>query len=421
MLRRASPQHTGTLRILAEIGRAQAPSGVIGNPSGGASGGSCGEGGVRPIPGSGSARKRDGWSLSRRLENARRETVVEGPIGGSGPIPKAAEHRPFGPIRRTRYRTEKWTNQPEPSNESAGIDVRGRSYTEVGAGLESISRMTGRSRTSIPPPEPNRNPSVSDPQHSIEGDPANAEDVRPMLRRDVLGSALRAMAIGGIASAGLIGCATTTRRTGSLPDPDLPGSTAVAGGSRRRMAAPAAPEVSAGMAGVLARSQWTTSRPNYRGMEKQQKLRAVTIHHDGLGKALGTSGITATKARLTLIRNSHVGRSRNWADIGYHYAIDRGGRIWECRPLGYQGAHVRGHNDGNIGILVMGDFDLERPSNAQLRALGTHVNALCLSFGIDKGRGGVKTHKEWASANTACPGRYLQPKVNSLRANGFRV
>ena len=195
----------------------------------------------------------------------------------------------------------------------------------------------------------------------------------------------------------------------------------VAGSSRRNLPEPAAPKPSAGMAGVLTRAEWTSARPNYRGMEKQGRLRFVTIHHDGLGTALGTSGLSATKARLSLIRNSHVGRSRNWADIGYHYAIDRAGRVWECRPLAYQGAHVRGHNDGNIGILVMGDFDIEKPTRAQLRALGTHVNALCLSFGIQKGGGGVKTHKEWSSAKTACPGRYLQPKVSSLRARGFVV
>ena len=30
-------------------------------------------------------------------------------------------------------------------------------------------------------------------------------------------------------------------------------------------------------------------------------------------------------------------------DVGYHYAVDRAGRVWECRPLTWQGAHVRNH------------------------------------------------------------------------------
>ena len=240
-------------------------------------------------------------------------------------------------------------------------------------------------------------------------------------RRIVLGSALKAIAIGGLAAGGIVGCASTTRMLRTLPDPDLPSSGSVAGSSRRRLEV--RPEVAtpSGMPGVLARSSWTSARPNYRGMDQQQRLRHVTIHHDGLGKPLGSSGLAATKARLDLIRRSHVGKTRNWADIGYHYAIDRAGRVWECRPLAYQGAHVRGHNEGNIGILVIGDFDLERPSAAQVRALGGHVNALCLSFGIPKSQRGVRTHKEWPSAATACPGKYLQPKVNTLRAQGFRA
>lgn len=253
-----------------------------------------------------------------------------------------------------------------------------------------------------------------------EIDPAGStpEGVR---RRIVLGSALRAMAIGGMAAGGLLGCTATTRMLRTLPDPDLPSTGSMAGSSRRRLEV--TPEVKApeAMPGVLARSTWTSARPNYRGMDQQQRLRHITIHHDGLGKPLGSTGMAATKGRLDLIRRSHVGRTRQWADIGYHYAIDRAGRVWECRPLTYQGAHVRGHNEGNIGILVIGDFDLERPTSAQLRALGGHVNALCLSFGIPKTRTGVRTHKEWPSASTACPGKYLQPKVNALRAAGFRA
>lgn len=179
---------------------------------------------------------------------------------------------------------------------------------------------------------------------------------------------------------------------------------------------PKSPE---GLPGVLARRSWEpASRPNFKGMDAQKRLRCVTIHHDGLKTPLRSSGLKASKARLDLIRRGHVDHN-GWADIGYHFAIDRSGRIWECRSLAYQGAHVRGRNEGNIGILVMGNFDIESPSSAQLRALCGHVNAICLSQGISKKQ--VRTHREWASAATACPGRNLQPKVNTLRARNFRV
>ena len=270
---------------------------------------------------------------------------------------------------------------------------------------------------------------LRDPKSRHEGEDDGRPDIDPkggsnedgVRRRIVLGSALRAIAIGGIAAGGMIGCASTTRMLRELPDPDLPRGRSVPGTSRRRLEVDPEVESPAKVPGVLSRDAWTSARPNYRGMDRQKRLRYVTIHHDGLGKPLGSAGLAATKARLDLIRRSHVGKTRQWADIGYHYAIDRAGRIWECRPITYQGAHVRGHNEGNIGILVMGDFDLEKPSSGQLRALSGHVNALCLSLGIPKNQRGVRTHKEWPSAATACPGRHLQPKVSSLRARGFRA
>ena len=251
-------------------------------------------------------------------------------------------------------------------------------------------------------------------------------------RRMILGSALRTLAIGGLAAGGIVGCASTTRMLRSLPDPDLPrGGTGSTGGSRRRL--DVTPEVAApaGVSGVLARNSWTadrsTYRPNYGRMDQQKSLRCITIHHDGLDQSrhpYGSSSRTAAQTRLKTIHSGHVGHN-GWADIGYHFASDRGGRVWECRPIAYQGAHVRHHNEGNIGILVMGNFDVQRPTSAQIRALGAQVNALCLSFGIpktfDRRRGvGVCTHKEWGAA-TACPGRNLQPKVDTLRARGFRT
>ena len=237
-------------------------------------------------------------------------------------------------------------------------------------------------------------------------------------RRDVLGSTLRALALGGVASAALIGCATTTRRAGRLPDPDFP-AVGPSGGRASLAFEPALEKVRA-KSNTIARVHWAKGAPNPRGMNSQAPLKYITIHHDGLPTPLASDKSGPSKARLELIRTVHV-RDRNWADIGYHYAIDRGGRIWDCRPLNYEGAHVKSHNPGNIGILVLGNFDLEKPASLQLRSLCTQVNALCLSYGIPKTKAKVRTHCEWASASTACPGRYLQPRFSSLRARGFRV
>ena len=147
------------------------------------------------------------------------------------------------------------------------------------------------------------------------------------------------------------------------------------------------------------------------------RLSDITIHHDGLAKPLARSSESASKARLDLIRRAHVGKG--WSDIGYHFAIDRGGRVWQCRPLAWEGAHVRSHNPGNIGILVMGNFEVERPTRQQLAALNSFVNMTRRSYGIPVAN--VRTHREWQGAATSCPGKYLQPKVRDMRSRDFRV
>lgn len=52
------------------------------------------------------------------------------------------------------------------------------------------------------------------------------------------------------------------------------------------------------------------------------------------------------------IRGWH--KKRGWSDIGYHYVVYRDGSVHKGRPLWKQGAHVRGHNRGTVGICYIG-------------------------------------------------------------------
>lgn len=233
-------------------------------------------------------------------------------------------------------------------------------------------------------------------------------------RRSILAGMAR-LAVGGLAvGGGLVGCASSVRQV-ARPMPDLPESAPLRTPSRTVVTA--RPDAKT-LPGVLARRTWTTAQPTTRSMRRNPgRLSDITIHHDGLGTPLATSSERASKARLDLIRRAHVGKG--WSDIGYHFAIDRGGRVWQCRPLEWEGAHVRSHNPGNIGILVMGNFEIERPTRQQLDALNSFVNMSRRTYGISVAR--VRTHREWQGAATSCPGKYLQPQVLAMRSRSFRV
>ena len=148
-------------------------------------------------------------------------------------------------------------------------------------------------------------------------------------------------------------------------------------------------------------------------MDRMTPIRYITIHHDGMDPFYGTHRQDVAE-HIESIRQLH--RRKGWGDIGYHYAVDRAGRVWEARPLGYQGAHVKDHNPGNIGIVVLGNFEQQQPSDRQLAAVQNHVALLMNAFRVPTRR--VQTHQEWQGAATVCPGSQLQVYLEKLRLSG---
>ena len=64
---------------------------------------------------------------------------------------------------------------------------------------------------------------------------------------------------------------------------------------------------------------------------------------------------------------------RGYNDIGYNFAIDAFGRIWEARAGGVDapvsGAHAGGYNFVSTGVVILGTFIGVLPSPAALAAL----------------------------------------------------
>jgi hypothetical protein len=177
-----------------------------------------------------------------------------------------------------------------------------------------------------------------------------------------------------------------------------------------------APPPETGCPRILVRSDWGAARtlPNHDPMGKVSR---ITIHHSAMGVE-EEAPIEEVKAKLRLIQASHTGY-KGWADIGYHFIIDCSGRVWEGRPLEYQGAHAGNNemNRGNIGICVMGNYDLQKPAAQQIDSLERLVAHLMKEYRIPLRR--IYTHKEmndlYGRGFTDCPGTNLQREVTAMR------
>lgn len=175
---------------------------------------------------------------------------------------------------------------------------------------------------------------------------------------------------------------------------------------------PTAPTTSGGPPGLIARSRWAGDSPVASLMNRMTAIKWITVHHDGMDPFFA-SDEGSSRARLESIRRAH--RGKGWGDIGYHYVIDRNGRLWEGRPIGWQGAHVKDQNPGNIGVMCMGNFDRQAPSHAQLVTLNRQLGWLMRTHRV--GLTAVRTHQEWPGAATACPGINLQRHMVAARNN----
>ena len=230
-------------------------------------------------------------------------------------------------------------------------------------------------------------------------------------RRQALAASIGAMM--------LTGCKANQSTYGSRPGvawPDGYPARPTPGTGHRIIAAPpthavpdpvAAPQPTGVRA--IARNQWSTGGPVQAQINPMNGIRKITIHHEG-SRVISFTGQRDTADHLDKVRKSHV-NGNGWADIGYHYIVDRAGRVWEGRPIRYQGAHVRRNNENNVGVMVLGNFDRQSPSQQQLNALFDTVKRLKQQHRITARD--IKSHQEINA--TACPGRNLQRHMEALR------
>ncbi len=136
----------------------------------------------------------------------------------------------------------------------------------------------------------------------------------------------------------------------------------------------------------------------------------VTVHHSAT--SFTDTELEPTIEHIRSIRTAHL--RNGWNDIGYHFVIDPAGRTWIGRSVLEQGMHVRDMNQGNIGVLVLGNFMEHELPQAAADSLEVILNRLCTSYSIP--RESVKTHREWSP--TACPGQSLQAFVEEFRVSG---
>ncbi len=119
---------------------------------------------------------------------------------------------------------------------------------------------------------------------------------------------------------------------------------------------------------IIARRAWAGALPAL-VVPAYGDVQLAFVHH-----SVNANGYSSAEvpAMLRSIYHFHT-HVRGWNDIGYNFAVDAYGRIWEARVGGIDqavvGAQAGGYNLESFGAVLLGDFEATLPTAAARSAM----------------------------------------------------
>ncbi|MET9888282.1 peptidoglycan recognition protein [Streptomyces sp. NPDC006430] len=145
-------------------------------------------------------------------------------------------------------------------------------------------------------------------------------------------------------------------------------------------------------------------------------VKAAFVHHSASGNNYACKD---TPAVLRSMYRYHV-VSSGWRDLGYNFAVDKCGTVYEGRAGGVakavQGAHTMGFNTDSMGIAVIGSYTTTAPPAAAVKAVA-QLTAWKLGL-FDRDPRATTTLKS-GGANLFAKGTNVKLHVISGHRDGF--
>ena len=172
----------------------------------------------------------------------------------------------------------------------------------------------------------------------------------------------------------------------------------------------------------ITRSDWSAKHYVESQMEVDWEYTKIAIHHAGRSAACGVGHLQMQEIQKEHMDKSHVG-----GDIGYHYALDCSGMIYEGRDIRFKGSNVYKNNTGLIGIVLLENLTNTDDSwgsvfsttvssvpSIQKQTANVLITALKNHFYINV-LGGHREFPNQASDGKICPGNIGMNFVYELR------
>lgn len=150
-------------------------------------------------------------------------------------------------------------------------------------------------------------------------------------------------------------------------------------------------------------------------------IKMLVVHHTALSV---TGEARSGEERMRALYTYHS-VNRGWGDVGYNFVIDEDGNVYEGKEGGnlVVAGHAYCNNVGTIGVALMGNFDIEEPTQKQMQSMKWLLSQLADTYDIDL-NGNVTFHGKTYSSpvvghgdllSTDCPGYYVKGSMSQIR------
>jgi hypothetical protein len=191
----------------------------------------------------------------------------------------------------------------------------------------------------------------------------------------------------------------------------------------------------------VERSGWAARKAKTGSMQDDWNYRGIALHHAGRSFTCGPAALQLQDIQSMQTDPDLLHRMQGKMpadDIGYHYAIDCLGNIYEGRDIRFKGEHLFRYNTGMIGIVLLenlsdpgerndlagrmqglgrllGNSDQKIPDR-QSASLKKFVEILSNVFEISMLGGHREFPNQAAGNGRICPGNVGVELVKTLRA-----
>ncbi len=148
---------------------------------------------------------------------------------------------------------------------------------------------------------------------------------------------------------------------------------------------------------------------------RKHQPRFITLHHAGVEWKAGDDPFVKAQNLQSWGKKTVEEGGKDWPDLPYHFLIAPDGRILEGRPTKYEPETNTSYNvTGHIGVLLWGNFEVQRVSPAQVESAVQLVAWLAQEHQVEDKW--IRGHQE-VGTETDCPGKDFSRYLKDGRFN----